>query len=56
MFKWYVTEKFSLKVLNIGVLMYGFLKFYCNCTFCTGLPVLHVLVCTGLLLLNTDIY
>ena len=40
MFKWYMTEKFSLTVLNTGVLMYGFFKFYCICTFCTGLPVL----------------
>ena len=41
MFKGYMTEKFSLKVLNIGVLMYGFfLKFYCIWPFCTGLPVL----------------
>ena len=40
MFKWYMTEKFSLKVLNIGVLMYGFFMFYCISTFCTGLPVL----------------
>ena len=56
MFKWYMTEKVSLQVLNIGVLMYGFLKFYCICTFCTGLPVLptdmywfpafYLLVCT----------
>ena len=53
MFKWYMTEKFSLEVLNIGVLMYGCLKFYCICTFCTGLPTG---VCTGLLLLGTDIY
>ena len=52
MFKWYMTEKFSLRVLNIGVLMYGFFKFYCICTFCTALPVLP----TGLVLLGTDIY
>ena len=40
MFKWYMTEKFSLKVFNIGDLMYGFFKFYCVCAFCTGLPIL----------------
>ena len=55
MFKWYMTEKFSVKVLSTGVLMYGLLKFYCICTFCTGLPS-YPLVCTGLLLLGTDIY
>ena len=40
MFKWYMIEKFSLKFLKITVFMYGFLKFYCTCTFRTGLSVL----------------
>ena len=52
MFKWYMTEKFSLKFLDIGVPMYGFLSFTVFVLFVLVYP----LVCTGLLLLGTDIY
>ena len=52
MFKWHMTENFGLKVLKIAVGMYGFLSFTVFL-----LPALvYPLVCTGLLLLGTDIY
>ena len=52
MFKWYMTEKFILKVLDVGVLMYGFLSF----TVFVLSVLVYPLVCTGLLVLGTDIY
>ena len=52
MFKWYMTEKCSLKFLDIGVLMYRFLSF----TVFVLSVLVYPRVCTGLLLLGIDIY
>ena len=55
MSKWCMNEKFSLKVLNIGVLMYGFLSLTVS-VLSVLVYLSYILVCTGLLLLGTDIY